>query len=485
MKKSSTSRRVLQGLGTPQWLNRCATWALLVVSASQLTSCGYYMATADQAPIPPMGDDDSALSLSIRGKVNLDDDTLADILALDPSAKPLKGWAIRLTSVLGSPTVYTDTSVLVAFTDDDGYFTIQGVPDDSYRVIAVPPADFVPALDSELDTDGVNDGSVLGYLSLSDTPYLTFDFTKKVPSTTLAPDCDPSCFRISGVVYMNKSGDAQLALDGADGLLEGAVVELYYGPWASRTEGSRVLDGDGYPVRAVTDANGRYEFQVAADSYKVVVAPELTNVQFNWESTSDGRLDGATNVLVSSADVENVNFGILHNADLEDRATVVYDPNTTLDPGTTADPGTTPAVTTTPYATTTPHATTPAPTTVPPTTPEPTTAAPTTPAPTTAAPTTPAPTTAAPTTPAPTTPAPTTPAPTTPAPTTPHPTTPEPTTSYYAGTTPEPTTSYYAGTTSDPYATTTYDPYGTTSDPYATTTYDPYGTTPWPTTTSY
>jgi hypothetical protein len=458
------------------------------------------MATADQEAIPPLGDEDSALSLSIRGKVNLDDDTLADILTLDPSAKPLKGWAIRLTSVLGSPTVYTDTSVLVAFTDDEGNFTIQGVPDDSYRVIAVPPADFVPALDSEMDTDGVNDGSVLGYLSLSDTPYLTFDFTKKVPSTTLAPDCDPNCFRISGVVYMNKSSDAQTALDGADGLFEGAVVELYYGPWGSRTEGSRVLDGDGYPIRAVTDSNGRYEFEVAADSYKVVVAPELTNMQFNWESTSDGRFDGATNVLVSSADVENVNFGIVYNADLEDRAAIVYDPNTTMDPGTTADPGTTPAVTTTPYATTTPEATTaapttPAPTTAAPTTPAPTTAAPTTPAPTTVPPTTPEPTTAAPTTPAPTTAAPTTPAPTTAAPTTPAPTTAAPTTPM--ATTPEPTTSYYAGTTSDPYATTTYDPYGTTpspttsyyagttSDPYATTTYDPYGTTPWPTTTGY
>jgi hypothetical protein len=462
-------------------LKRTATWAMLVVSTSQLTSCGYYLMNSEQPALPLP--EDVVNGLSVRGSVSLDEETLNEILTDDPSAKPLQGWSIRLASAMGSPLVYSTGSLLVAFTDENGEFEIPSVPQNNYRLIALPPPDFVPLFDPDGDLDGVIDGSFLGAFE-ADSREVKFEFTKKIASTTLAPDCLPSCYRISGTIYMNPTVDVDKELSHGDSLLEGLEVELYYGPWGSRVEGSRVLDGDGYPVRAVTNHEGRYEFLVGADSYKVVLAPPKTGVAVDWEFGSDSFLDGAINVNLVDAHIDHVNIGLRSADVLDDFESQIFE--TTAEPVTTSPgPSTTPEVSsTTEEPTTTFEATS--------TTEEPTTTSEATS--TTEEPTTtsgPTSTTEEPTTTSEatsTTEEPTTtsgPTSTTEEPTTtsgPTSTTEEPTTTSEAtSTTEEPTTTSEAtSTTEEP--TTTSEATSTTEEP--TTTSGPTSTTEEPTTTS-
>lgn len=121
-------------------------------------------------------------------------------------------------------------------------------------------------------------------------------------------------YNLGGTIY--RDSDASYSKSSTEERFAGVTVALLDG------DGNPVLDHDGKPVTAVTDADGNYQFVgLAVGTYRVSIVDPNTGILAGLSNTQAYTGRGATQapVTITDSSVQGVDFGFLKPATIGDR----------------------------------------------------------------------------------------------------------------------------------------------------------------------
>ncbi|SFV69950.1 hypothetical protein MNB_SV-3-619 [hydrothermal vent metagenome] len=148
-------------------------------------------------------------------------------------------------------------AVATTTTDDNGNYIFENLTPGDYVAVETQPDGLDDVSEHEGGADNDDNGNAANNNQISGT----VDAGENDANNDFVEEEISKAYRIGDLFWVdaNKNG----VYDDGEVVIEGAVIELL------DEDGNPVLDEDGNPITTVTDANGRYHFDVAAGTYRV------------------------------------------------------------------------------------------------------------------------------------------------------------------------------------------------------------------------
>jgi len=218
----------------------------------------------------------------------------------DADEEGIAGVLVELLDADGNPVLDENGEPITATTDADGGYLFTVTPGD-YQLQFTPPEGMLPTVSDAGDDDTADsDTNPFGRID-------TFTVEPGVNDYTLDAGFIPAQY-ISGVVWDDANQDG--IQDDAETVRAGVLVELF------DADGDPILDENGDPVTATTDADGAYEFPVPPGDYRLrFTAPDGTSLTPGTGSDDDVDANGLTDVItvVLGVNVPDIDAGLVVN----------------------------------------------------------------------------------------------------------------------------------------------------------------------------
>ena len=205
---------------------------------------------------------------------------------------------VELLDANGAPVLDTNDDPITTTTDADGQYFFDVTPGD-YQLQFNPPEGLLSTV-SDAGSDDAADSDTNSFGRIA-----TFTVEPRVNDYTLDAGFIEAQL-ISGVVWNDTNQDGMQ--DANEQVRSGVLVALF------AANGDPVLDADGDPVTALTDANGYYQFPVPPGDYRLqFTAPDGTSLTPGEGSDDDADEDGFTDVIsvALGVDVPGIDAGLV------------------------------------------------------------------------------------------------------------------------------------------------------------------------------